>query len=148
RLRQNPRTAHIPVIFMTARVRAQELEHFKSLGASGAIAKPFSAKNLRQTLRSHLPVAGDTGPAAPDEIPAADLTSERRAFQNRLQADSIELERLWVTIQGNPISPAALEELQNFAHKLAGSACFFGFEEIGRIASALEASIVRRISGD
>src|SRR5215470_3982846 len=37
RLRENPRTADIPVVFMTARVQARELDRFKSLGAVGVI---------------------------------------------------------------------------------------------------------------
>jgi CheY-like chemotaxis protein len=52
RLREITRTAKIPVIFMTARVQARELEHFTSLGASRVIAKPLSARSLRESVRS------------------------------------------------------------------------------------------------
>src|SRR5689334_9817623 len=38
RLRERPETACIPVVFMTARAQAREIEHLKSLGATGVIA--------------------------------------------------------------------------------------------------------------
>jgi two-component system OmpR family response regulator len=54
RLRENPRTAETPVIFMTARAQERELVRLKALGASGVIAKPFNAKSLRESVRQHL----------------------------------------------------------------------------------------------
>ena len=45
-LRQIPQTAHTPVIFMTAKVQASEIEHYKSLGALDVIAKPFDPMTL------------------------------------------------------------------------------------------------------
>ncbi len=53
-LRQNPQTADIPVVFMTARVQTQELAHFKSLGATGVISKPFDPMTLAASVRSHM----------------------------------------------------------------------------------------------
>jgi CheY-like chemotaxis protein len=53
-LRGNPQTADIPVVFMTARAQTRELEHFKSLGAVGVIAKPFDPMTLAASVRSHM----------------------------------------------------------------------------------------------
>ena len=53
-LRENPATAPIPVVFLTARARHAELAHFISLGARGAIAKPFVPKELRAAIKGHL----------------------------------------------------------------------------------------------
>jgi CheY-like chemotaxis protein len=59
-LRENPRTADIPVVFMTARVQQQDLANFKSLGAAGVITKPFDPMTLAAAVRSQMPrtVAG------------------------------------------------------------------------------------------
>jgi CheY-like chemotaxis protein len=54
RLRENPQTADIPVVFMTARVQTQELVHFKSLGAAGVISKPFDPMTLAASVRSYM----------------------------------------------------------------------------------------------
>ena len=45
-LRQIPQTAQTPVIFMTAKVQAGEIAHYKSLGAADVIAKPFDPMTL------------------------------------------------------------------------------------------------------
>jgi CheY-like chemotaxis protein len=53
-LRENPQTADIPVVFMTARVQTRELDHFKSLGAAGVIVKPFDPMTLAASVRSYM----------------------------------------------------------------------------------------------
>lgn len=54
RLRDDDRTADIPVVFMTARVQSRERAHFLSLGAAGVIPKPFDPMTLASTLREYL----------------------------------------------------------------------------------------------
>lgn len=50
-LRDDPRTAGIPAIFMTAKVQPAEIEHLKSLGAIDVVAKPFDPMGLAAQLR-------------------------------------------------------------------------------------------------
>ncbi len=45
-LRGRPETADIPVIFMTAKVQAQEVEALTKLGAIGVIEKPFDPMTM------------------------------------------------------------------------------------------------------
>jgi two-component system, OmpR family, response regulator len=45
-LRQIPQTAQTPAIFMTAKVQASEIAHYKSLGAIDVIPKPFDPMTL------------------------------------------------------------------------------------------------------
>ena len=58
RLRECLQTVNIPVVFMTARVQTRDLEHFRSLGATGVIAKPFNPMMLANSVRNHLRSAG------------------------------------------------------------------------------------------
>jgi CheY-like chemotaxis protein len=53
-LRDDPQTADIPVVFMTARAQTRELDHFKSLGAAGVIVKPFDPMTLAASLRDQM----------------------------------------------------------------------------------------------
>jgi len=53
-LRGNPKTANIPVVFMTARAQSRELEHFRSLGATNVIVKPFDPMTLAALLRRQM----------------------------------------------------------------------------------------------
>ena len=45
-LRTVPATAATPVIFMTAKVQASEVAHYRSLGALDVIAKPFDPMSI------------------------------------------------------------------------------------------------------
>lgn len=50
-LRKLAPTAQTPAIFMTAKVQAAEIAHYKSLGALGVVAKPFDPMRLAQQVR-------------------------------------------------------------------------------------------------
>jgi CheY-like chemotaxis protein len=51
-LRRLPETASIPVVFMTAKVQAQEVARYREVGAVDVIAKPFDPMTLPATVRS------------------------------------------------------------------------------------------------
>lgn len=51
RLRADPATAAIPVIFLTAKVQPPEVVHYQSLGALDVIAKPFDPMTLAAQVR-------------------------------------------------------------------------------------------------
>jgi CheY-like chemotaxis protein len=61
-LRKNPRTADIPVVFLTARTQAEEIEQYTSLGAQGVLSKPFDSMTLAASVRSYLPVSATVHP--------------------------------------------------------------------------------------
>jgi CheY-like chemotaxis protein len=45
-MRGDPRLAHIPVVFMTAKAMPQEVARFREMGAVAVIAKPFDPMHL------------------------------------------------------------------------------------------------------
>lgn len=51
KLRQDPATVAIPVVFITARTQAHEVERLRALGARGVLAKPFDAMTLSGQVR-------------------------------------------------------------------------------------------------
>ncbi len=53
-LRQDPATASIPVVFITARTQAHEVARLRELGARGVLAKPFDAMALAGEVRTFL----------------------------------------------------------------------------------------------
>lgn len=57
-LRQDPATASIPVAFMTAKLRADEVERMRQLGAVEVIAKPFDPIGLPGLVRGILKRSG------------------------------------------------------------------------------------------
>ncbi len=54
RLREQPETAGIPVVFITARTQMQEVQRFRELGARGVLAKPFDPMTLADQVRALL----------------------------------------------------------------------------------------------
>ncbi|MGI9590973.1 MAG: response regulator [Myxococcota bacterium] len=50
-LREDPATADIPVIFLTARSQQGEVESYKALGACGVIVKPFEVAGFADQVR-------------------------------------------------------------------------------------------------
>ena len=54
RLRENPATDAIPVVFITARSQPEDIERFIALGAIGVISKPFDPMLLSEQARALL----------------------------------------------------------------------------------------------
>jgi two-component system OmpR family response regulator len=52
RLRELPATAAVPVVFMTAKVQASEVEQYRALGAVGVITKPFDPMTLAAQVQA------------------------------------------------------------------------------------------------
>jgi CheY-like chemotaxis protein len=50
--RRWPAFAHVPIIFMTARVQPHEVERYQELGSAAVIAKPFDPATLAETVRA------------------------------------------------------------------------------------------------
>jgi CheY-like chemotaxis protein len=50
RLRSNPATESIPVVFLTAKVREADVERFQELDVAGVLAKPFDPMTLPDQL--------------------------------------------------------------------------------------------------
>ena len=50
-LRQDPDTAAIPVVFLTANTDPKEIAHYRSLGAVDVIAKPYNPMTLAEQVR-------------------------------------------------------------------------------------------------
>jgi CheY-like chemotaxis protein len=134
RLRECPQTVNTPVVFMTARAQTRELEHFKSLGAIGVIAKPFDPMTLADSVRGHLRLAG--------------FAALRGRFVKRMRADAATLTQCRASLHDEPSSPRALEQIKAFAHALVGSGGIFGFEEVSNAASVLETTAIDQLAGD
>jgi CheY-like chemotaxis protein len=135
RLHQNPHTANIPVVFMTARAQTREVDGFRSLGAVGVITKPFDPVGLPQSLHGYLQKTG------------RNLAHLRRLFANRAREDALALEKFRaVLLQDNP-PPAAPARIKEIAHGLAGSGGIFDFPEISVDAGALEDAVTAMIDG-
>ena len=133
RLRETPQSAAIPVVFMTARAQTRELEHFRSLGAAGVIAKPFDPMTLAVSVRSYLK--------------ATKLNDLRSAFLERARCDAVFLGAKRALLEGAD-DRAALAAIKSVAHGLAGASGIYGLDAMGREAAAVETAVDAAIEGD
>lgn len=63
-LRADPRTAEIPVIFMTAKAQSRDLPQYLAAGAIGVIAKPFDPMTLAEEVRALVAAAASDADVA------------------------------------------------------------------------------------
>jgi two-component system, OmpR family, phosphate regulon response regulator PhoB len=57
-LRGRPPTATVPIIMLTGRTRAEDIEQAHAAGASEVLAKPFSPRELQRRVESALVKVG------------------------------------------------------------------------------------------
>ena len=83
RLREDPKTAHIPIIFLTAMGRlVNKLEGFEA-GADDYITKPFDIQELEVRVRAVLRRSLSPVQAEPDVLVVGDLSLNRRTYEVR-----------------------------------------------------------------
>lgn len=133
RLRESPQTAHIPVVFMTARAQTRELEHFNSLGAAGVISKPFDPMTLAGSIRRHLRTLG--------------ISALRESFIRRLRGDATVLSSCRDDLTNKAAAATALGQIKRFSHALAGAAGIFGYHNITSAAVELEKAVTEKLDG-
>jgi CheY-like chemotaxis protein len=136
RLREQPRTAAVPVVFMTAHVPASEVYRFLSLGVAGVIAKPFDPMTLAAQVLGYAPGA---------EIR---MSADRSDFLRRARADARRLTMLRHAIGNDQGSSAALHRIAAIAHGLADDAGLRDFPRIGTDAGALEDAAASTAPGE
>jgi CheY-like chemotaxis protein len=61
-LKREAETAHVPVLFISGRRSAQDLQQMTAVGAAGFLSKPFLLEQVRQTVNSILGAAARAQP--------------------------------------------------------------------------------------
>lgn len=133
RLQENPDTAKIPVVFITARAPVEERERLLALGAAAVIAKPFYPVKLAETVRRHLQTIK--------------LASAGFDFSQRLRTDAATLAGYRDKLRNGADASFVPDEFQSFVHKLAGAAGVFNFQAVSTKAASLEDAIIERRAG-
>jgi CheY-like chemotaxis protein len=135
RLRANPATAAIPVIFMTARAQSREVDQLRALGALGVIAKPFDPMTLARSVREFLPREADP------------LEALRAGFLRRVRRDVSVLVKARDGCKAGAMPPPAMDRIKQLAHSLAGAGGIYGYAEISDAAAALEDAAIATLAG-
>ncbi len=135
-LREDPATARIPVIFLTARAQPHELEQYLGLGAIGVIVKPFDVMKLVDEI-VRLFEAAEVSDFELDR----ELASLKAGYRLVLPERLAELEALLGAAKAVP-GRESFDAARRVAHTLMGSSGSYGFDalcrELRRIELGLE----------
>ncbi len=143
-LKADPATRTVPVVILSGRL---EGEDWRSLGAAGAIAKPFDMAALRSRLREL--VASDPSRSTLDlgteRREAASLDALRASFVSRSNAH-LEEARGWLdTLAASPGDGETLRQLMRFFHNLAGIGGVYGFPQVTVLGRDGEVRCIERL---
>ena len=144
-MRESALLAHIPVIFMTAKVLPVEISQFHQLGAIGVIVKPFDPLNLYGELFA----LWNDGDAARQSSIVRSGVSKAQAqvdsltinFLQRAWTDVINLAKMLERAQNG--NRSVFKEIERVSHSLHGAGAMFGFPKI----SDLGGTIARMVEG-
>jgi CheY-like chemotaxis protein len=132
--RENAKTAGIPVIFMTARAQAREVDRFRLLGAVGVIPKPFDPMTLAASVRSYV------------QPPHDPLDGLRAGFLQRVKKDVAALSQVRLLLKDGKRETSRLDRIKSIAHGLSGAGGIYGFVEISDAAAALEDAAIAELA--
>jgi CheY-like chemotaxis protein len=139
RMRGNPLLAHIPVIFLTAKVMPSDIELMLTSGALGVIAKPFDPLKVGEQIITLWEKGRATCPAADAGALSQVSAHVDELVERFLRRSSGELVRLRTMIrkarQGDAL---ALKEVEHIAHRIHGSGAMLGLLTVSALAEAIE----------
>jgi two-component system OmpR family response regulator len=144
-LREIPQTAATPVVFMTAKVQAGEIAHFRSLGALDVIPKPFDPMTLPEQIAEIWRRRPQAVEQPMPQTLSADSTEDAlqvlyRRYAADLPATIANIEGLWKGLVSGSES-LALKALHRALHSLAGSGETFGYTQLGKSAQEMELAL-------
>ncbi len=140
-LRAIPGGAEVPVLFVTARVRRDDILAYKALGAVGVIVKPFDPMTLADQIRGYLKGASEDKAAANPYRRIVDrFLGDLPGRLERLNAAAVGL--------GEPWDEVARQRLRDEVHRLAGTAGSVGFDALGEQARLVEEDVLARAAPD
>ena len=137
----------LPIIALTANAYQDDIDACKEAGMQGHLAKPLRLNDFKNEILKHCVLPADQ---AIKQLPLdqVDAPQAQAKVEDRYQERKRELfDRLATAQNKQSVSPSELEDLIDMLHKLAGTAGFFGEDELGQAAGELEQALRSAESG-
>jgi two-component system OmpR family response regulator len=135
-LRDDPETAPIPIVFLTAKTTGHDTDSYLDLGAAAVIAKPFDQRTLVDELER---IARQAASATAEETDP-ELLELLDTYEQALPAKVREIRELWARL-GSAHDADTARILYRRVHNLAGTAATFGHPVLSDAARRLEQEI-------
>src|ERR1700722_3038007 len=143
KMRADPATADIPVIFVTAKAMPREIAQFREMGAVGVIPKPFDPMQLINQLRTLRDGDGTEPDTSIDYSNKATAQRQLRQlagrFLQRTRDEVVLLSALAEHAYDGDL--VVTEQMERLAHKIHGSGSMFGYRALSACASDLESMV-------
>jgi len=141
-LREGQATATIPIVMMSAAVRAQDTPGYKALGCIGLIAKPFDPATLPQKLERLWDAHGERR----QDAHRREFERLRGAYIGELAEKLRAMDETAASLVSGGWERARLESLYHVVHRMAGSSGLYRLPALSRAAGALEAILKRYLA--
>lgn len=128
----------LPIVALSARAYREDVEECLSAGMQGHLAKPMSIAKLNEAIERFATRPRPVGERA-SSAPAIDPALQRKFTARKVGALSL----LRTALERDTIDETLIVRIVDELHKLAGTAGFFGEDELGRLAADLEARLKR-----
>lgn len=126
----------LPIIALTANAYAEDVAACLEAGMQGHIAKPIRLRDFAKTVAEWIGKSEAPKTAVAEEgAPSSDLQS---LFATRKDETA---EAVSAALRQGQLTDATVEELASLFHKIAGTAAFFGQEELGERARTFEKNL-------
>ncbi len=136
--------APIPIIALTANAMAHDVEASRAAGCNAHLSKPISKEKLLGALAQYGPVQRDESKDMSVDSLMTDIPDELKAIvPGYLKARMKEL-----PVLSRLLEDAQYSRIQSLAHDLKGTGSSYGFPELTRLGSELEAAAKSSNSGD
>ena len=121
----------LPIVALTANAFAEDIAACRAAGMQGHLAKPLRARDFIATVRRWGGVTA--APATVQDTPPKKSLRDRYAERKQDALDTLSK-----ALREDALSDASIDELASLLHKIAGTAGFFGEENLGSNAREIE----------
>jgi CheY-like chemotaxis protein len=121
-----------PIVAITANVMSNDIEHYKAIGMSDCLPKPFTSQELWRCLVKYIPI----------EQNAADISAdEDEKLQNKYKLDfARNSQNLFAELRGN-LGGGDIKTAHRMVHTLKGNAGQIGEPALQAIAAKVEVQL-------
>ena len=128
--------AQVPAAFVTAKVRPQEVNELKAMGAVDVISKPFEPMELADQVRVLYKKARQS--TSPQGNKLTKLSALGLVYGSELPQQLAALTQGWEIVATSDGWSSSCTHVHRLAHSLAGSAGIFGYRRLGAEAKRME----------
>lgn len=145
-LKEMPAMSKIVPVFITAKVRPDEVARLKGLGAVDVIGKPFDPMTLHEQIGAIWDDHAVPAQSVAVEVETAKFVQRFRQMASTARAPLAAAREDMLSGDEKALTKA-LEDLRALAHRLSGSGGTFGFPRISEAAADLEDAAEEALEG-